>query len=70
MVVDRTGLNGSFDFTLRWMPDSGRATTSYAVSDSPSLFTALQEQLGFRLEPQRGQVEFLVIDSVDRPTPD
>jgi uncharacterized protein (TIGR03435 family) len=69
MVVDRTGLNGVFDFELRWSPDDARATAT-APNDSPSIFAALQEQLGLRLESRRGPVEFLVVDSVERPAPD
>jgi uncharacterized protein (TIGR03435 family) len=71
MVVDRSGLNGNFDFELTWTPDNLRgAGAASAGGDGPSLFTALQEQLGLKLESTRGPVEYLVIDSVERPTPD
>ena len=63
-VVDRTGLTGRFDFTLNWAPEGS------PDSDAPSLFTALQEQLGLRLQPARGAVDVLVIDSVERPAPE
>jgi uncharacterized protein (TIGR03435 family) len=63
-VVDRTGLSGRFDFTLTWAPEGSTDT------DAPSIFTALQEQLGLKLEPTTGPVDVLVIDSVERPTPD
>ena len=66
-VVDRTGLQGPFDVDLQWGADIG---TAAPLGDTPSIFTALQEQLGLRLEPSRGPVDVLVIDSVDRPTPD
>ena len=66
-VVDRTGLGGPFDAELRWSSDVGSIP---ANSDTPSIFTALQEQLGLRLESTRASVEVLVIDSVERPTPD
>jgi uncharacterized protein (TIGR03435 family) len=66
-VVDRTGLNGAFDVRLRWSDDVNVGAGS---NDTPSIFTALQEQLGLRLEPSRGPVEVLVIDSVERPAPD
>lgn len=65
LVTDATGLEGSFEINLRWTPESQEAT-----SDAPSLFTALPEQLGLRLEARRGPVRMLVIDSVDRPTSD
>ncbi len=55
-VLDRTGISGLYDFTLDWVPDDS----------APSLFTALQEQLGLRLEPQKGSVEVLVVDSMER----
>ena len=71
MVLNRTGLQGGFDFELRWTPDNARgAAGNIQANDAPSIFAALQEQFGLRLESQRGPVEFLVIDSVDRPTPD
>lgn len=66
-VVDRTGLQGPFDVELEWSADVG---ASAANSNVPSIFTALQEQLGLRLEPSRGPLDVLVIDSIERPTPD
>jgi len=66
-VVDRTGLPGNYDFEMRYA--SARLGAA-APPDMPSLFTALQEQLGLRLENARGPVEFVVIDRVERPTPD
>jgi uncharacterized protein (TIGR03435 family) len=71
MVLDRTGLKGQFDFELRWTPDNLRAPAGQAqANDAPSIFAALQEQLGLRLESQRGPVEFLVVDRIEQPTPD
>jgi uncharacterized protein (TIGR03435 family) len=73
-VVDKTGLNGNFDVELTWTPDgpagSAPAGGPTPVNDGPSLFTALQEQLGLKLDPQRGPVEVLVIDSVAKPVED
>ena len=63
-VVDRTGLSGAFDLELQWSPDQAADATG------PSIFTAIQEQLGLKLEPQRAPVEVLVIDRIERPTPD
>ena len=64
-VIDQTGLTGMFGFTLMF----SSFDTVPQVSDDPSIFTALREQLGLKLEPARGPVEVLVIDSVERPTP-
>jgi uncharacterized protein (TIGR03435 family) len=62
IVVDRTGLDGLFDVDLTW-------TALTPASDAGlSIFTAVQEQLGLRLERARGPVEVLVIDRVQRPT--
>lgn len=69
MVLDRTGLKGEFDFELRWTPERAAAEQAQA-NDAPSIFAALQEQLGLRLESQRGPVEFVVVDGIERPTPD
>ena len=71
-VIDRTGLSGTYDFTLRWTPENFQnpADNAGPSRDGTIIFTALQEQLGLTLEAQRGPVEFLIIDTVDRPTPD
>ena len=73
VVVDQTGLAGEFDFDLEWTPDQWKLDASPQtpnLPNGPSLFTALPEQLGLKLESTRGRVEVLVIDSVERPTPD
>lgn len=62
IVVDKTGLSDTYDFTLEWAPDQASDSTE------PSLITALREQLGLRLETQKSPVEVLVIDSIDRPS--
>jgi uncharacterized protein (TIGR03435 family) len=72
-VEDRTGLRGEFNLTLTWtIEDRGPDPLNRPGpgSDAPALSTALQEQLGLRLERSRGAVEVLVIDSVERPMPD
>ncbi|MEK6396799.1 MAG: TIGR03435 family protein [Terriglobus sp.] len=61
-VLDRTALDGAYDWTLVWDPDPN------ADSTEPSVFTAVQEQLGLKLDPQKGPVRTLVIDSVKRPS--
>ena len=69
-VIDKTGLTGLFVFKLQWTPDPimpGLDGPS-PVSPGPSIFTAVQEQLGLRLEPQRAPVEFLVVDSAEKPS--
>jgi uncharacterized protein (TIGR03435 family) len=65
-VVNRTRLSGKYQMDLNWGTDGLGSTQS--VSDLPPLFTAIQEQLGLRLEPSRGPVEVLVIDHIERPT--
>jgi uncharacterized protein (TIGR03435 family) len=76
-VVDKTGLSGQVDITLEWNPESTRAPERVSSAPSaaeleapPGLFTALREQLGLKLESGTAPVDVLVIDSVDRPTPD
>ncbi|HVW09388.1 MAG TPA: TIGR03435 family protein [Bryobacteraceae bacterium] len=63
-VIDQTGLKGRYAFTLNWSEDE----TSSLSSAGPSLFTALEEQLGLKLEAARGPVTFLVIDHAEKPS--
>ncbi len=65
-VLDKTGLTGRYDFRLRWTADTG-AADSAAADAPPNLFTAIQEQLGLKLQPAKGPVETLVIDHVEQP---
>jgi uncharacterized protein (TIGR03435 family) len=80
-VIDKSDLKGSYDIKLEWTPDRGEsgrealglpptpeAATPAAPSTGPSIFTALQEQLGLKLEPTRGPVEIIVIDHAERPS--
>ncbi len=62
VVTDRTGLAGTFAATLEWAPDSA------ATTDKPSIFAALEDQLGRKLQPERGPADVVVIDHVERPT--
>ncbi len=62
MVIDNTGLTGGYDLTLEWTPNPS------ADSAEPSLFTALQEQLGLKLESTKAPVEIIVIDNIERPS--
>lgn len=70
-VVDKTGLNGNYDAKLRWTPDDAAepSQTSGAPLDSgPSLFSALQEQLGLKLESAKEPVDTIVVDHLERPS--
>jgi len=80
-VLDRTGLKGNFDFKLQWTPDPGQSAGQFAGPpppgaeappppdpNGPSIFTAIQEQLGLRLESQKGPVDLIVIDRVEKPS--
>jgi uncharacterized protein (TIGR03435 family) len=78
-IIDRTGLTGIFDIELSYSPERrGLAAASdrpfegtvSSIPSGPSLEEALKDQLGLRLERAQGPVEFLVIESVQRPTPD
>jgi uncharacterized protein (TIGR03435 family) len=66
-IVDKTGLHGLFDIQLRFAPETPAGPTTTAPS-GPSIFTALQEQLGLKLEPGKAQLPVLVIDSIQRPS--
>ncbi|HXP87210.1 MAG TPA: M56 and DUF3738 domain-containing protein [Bryobacteraceae bacterium] len=75
-VIDKTGLTGSYDFDLKWTPDPAQAAALGAPGpdaapppdpNGPSIFTAVQEQLGLRLESTKGQVDILAIDHAEKP---
>ena len=75
IVLDQTGLTGEYDFKLQWTPDENPQPSSdspeqRSVRDpqGPSLFTAVQQQLGLRLEATKGPVEVVVIDHIERPS--
>jgi uncharacterized protein (TIGR03435 family) len=63
--VDETGLKGPYDFALKYTYDEQRAPTD--GSAPPSLFTAIQEQLGLKLERVKAPADLLVIDKLERP---
>jgi uncharacterized protein (TIGR03435 family) len=75
IVVDKTGLEGAYDFTLTWTPDQMPQRPPGAPDmpidpNGPSIFTAVQEQLGLKLDSQKGPVSVLVIDHVEHPVED
>jgi uncharacterized protein (TIGR03435 family) len=71
-VVDKTGLSGRYDFDLEWAPDEtqfgGEVPAASAEAPSAPLFSAIQQQLGLRLEATRGPVAALVVDKAERPS--
>jgi uncharacterized protein (TIGR03435 family) len=67
-VLNRTGLSGEYDFQLDFTPDSGPCRAAADPSAAPSIYTAVQQQLGLKLESSRGPVEMLVIDRMEKPS--
>ncbi len=78
-VTDKTGLDGTFDWTLKWTPDAITPNSPVPGSDKPnapepsdvsgpSIFTALQEQLGLRLEPQKAPALMIIVESAAKPS--
>jgi uncharacterized protein (TIGR03435 family) len=69
-ILDRTGLGGSFDFTLKWLQEdhNGAPSNETPAGGLPALFTALREQLGLALEPTKAPLKVIVVDRLDRPT--
>jgi uncharacterized protein (TIGR03435 family) len=67
-VIDMTGEKRKFDFHLRWTPDDAQAGAASATPDRPSLVTALQEQLGLKLESGKVPADVLVVDHAELPT--
>jgi uncharacterized protein (TIGR03435 family) len=77
-ILDRTGLKGNYDFKLEWTPDAaepmkggpGEKAEAAPAADlsGPSIFTALQEQLGLKLEATKAPVDIIIIDRAEKPT--
>lgn len=65
-VIDKTGLTGKYDISLRWTPDNTPADSPLA--GGPSLFVAVEEQLGLKLNSTKGPVTTLVVDHIERPS--
>jgi uncharacterized protein (TIGR03435 family) len=68
VVIDRTGIQGRYDLALKWTPESGMNGSGSQSDAGPSLFTALKEEVGLKLESAKGPVKVLVIDHVEMPT--
>lgn len=66
-VVDQTGLKGGFNFTLDWMPERPDSKPDASPDDRPSIFTAVEEQLGLKLERAKVPVQPIVIDRAEKP---
>jgi uncharacterized protein (TIGR03435 family) len=70
-VIDKTGLTGNYDFTLSFLPelppDFNKDNLPAGLLDRPTIFDALKQQLGLKLEAQKGPVEYYVIDHVEKP---
>jgi uncharacterized protein (TIGR03435 family) len=69
-VIDETGLTGTFDIDLIWTPDERLAPAATQPDVGISLFAALEEQLGLKLEPARRPFQVRVVQRVERPRPD
>jgi uncharacterized protein (TIGR03435 family) len=67
-VLDKTGLTGIYDFTLTYALDQNASASATSDPTGPSIFTAIQEQLGLKLEPGKGPVEVIVIDHAEKPS--
>ena len=65
-AVDQTGLTGRYDFLLKWTADDSRAPTDGTAP--PGLFTAIQQQIGLKLEPAKAPVDLLIVEAVQRPS--
>jgi uncharacterized protein (TIGR03435 family) len=61
-VMNNTGLTGEYDFRVEWSADPAKDPSA------PSIFTALQEQLGLKLEPAKGPIEVIIVDRAEKPS--
>ena len=69
VVIDGTGLEGRFDWEVQWVPDDLTSDRTIAP-EGPSLFAAVRDQAGFRIDRRRSSVEVLVVERAERPDPD
>jgi bla regulator protein blaR1 len=78
-IIDKTGISGLYDIHIQWAPDPGQSDLTGipkppgsqpppADNTAPSIFSAVQEQLGLKLEPDKGSIDFFIIDSIEKPT--
>jgi uncharacterized protein (TIGR03435 family) len=67
-VIDKTGLTGKYDFHLKWRPEQTGSNAGLNDDEFPSFFTALQEQLGLKLQSSKGPVDTLVVDHIQEPS--
>ena len=67
-VIDKTGIAGRYDLKLRWAPDGVVTASASAADTAPSIFTALEEQLGLKLKSAKGLVQVLVVDHAEMPS--
>ena len=76
-ILDKTGLTGKYDFELRWTPDQSSPNNALGETltqqtpvdpDQPNIFTALQEQIGLKLESGKGPVAVIVVDHIETPS--
>jgi len=70
LVLDRTGLTGQYNIDLEWAEPNTTGQGQALAIERPSVFTAVRERLGMKLEPRTESMEVLVIDNIQRPTPD
>lgn len=67
-VLDATGIQGVFDIKLDWAPDEAAANATAGASDKPSIFTAMQEEAGLKLESRKVTMQVIVVDRAERPS--
>ena len=64
LIIDKTGLTGKYDIDLNWSGEDSSGTTD----SGPSIFAALQEQLGLKLEPAKAAVDTIVVEHIEKPS--
>lgn len=67
-INDKTNLTGTYDVNLQWTPDAIQTSADSSDKDTPGIFTAVQDQLGLKLQPAKVPVRMLVIDQISKPS--